>query len=91
VERKVGKFHGRKGKKGGKKRRERLEGFSRFIPCNPITARGLTVGERGENLAGERRTLARGCRAGERFTGEHWATPAGGGFWKPVRGKMPEA
>jgi hypothetical protein len=70
-----------RGKKGKRKEREEsLESLAGFIPRDPITARSLSVGERGENLAGERRTPARGYRAGERFAGEHWATPAGSGF-----------
>jgi hypothetical protein len=70
-----------RGKKGKRKEREEgLESLAGLVPCDSVTARGLSVGERGERFAGERRTLARGYRAGERFAGEHWAAPPGSGF-----------
>jgi hypothetical protein len=70
-----------RGKKGKRKEREEsLESLAGLVPGDPVTARSLTVGERGENLAGERRTLARGYRAGGRLAGERRAFPAGGGF-----------
>jgi hypothetical protein len=58
------KLHGFKERKGNLKGKESLEGFAGFIPGDPVTACGLTVGERGERFAGERRTLARGYRTG---------------------------
>jgi hypothetical protein len=81
-----------RGKKGKRKEREEsLESLAGLVPCDSVTARSLTVGERGESLAGERRTLVRGYRTGLWFAGEHWAAPAGGGFKKPVGGDMPRA